>query len=131
MSPQLPPPPPRNWRTPLLLLALAALVAASFASLPLQWSAFFTPEALASGAEFLAGFTPPEVEMAANWRAPRENSTPTSIWRRIVFATCAMYCGESVFVVVVMSLWCDETRPPTLHGAVDAPVGIARTLSLK
>jgi phosphonate transport system permease protein len=64
MSPQLPPPPPRNWRTPLLLLALAALVAASFASLPLQWSAFFTPEALASGAEFLAGFTPPETGAA-------------------------------------------------------------------
>ncbi|MFN3791219.1 phosphonate ABC transporter, permease protein PhnE [Massilia sp.] len=60
MKPRLPPPPPRNWGTPALLLALAALVVASFASLPLQWSAFFTPEALASSAEFLAGFTPPE-----------------------------------------------------------------------
>ncbi|WP_313034550.1 phosphonate ABC transporter, permease protein PhnE [Massilia alkalitolerans] len=64
MNPQLPPPPPRNWSTPVLLLALATLVAASFASLPLQWSAFFTPEALASGAEFLAGFTPPETSRA-------------------------------------------------------------------
>lgn len=60
MSRQLPPPPPRQWGTLLLLLALVALVTASFASLPLQWSAFFTPEALASSAEFLAGFTPPE-----------------------------------------------------------------------
>ena len=60
----LPPPPPRNWSTPLLLLALLALVVASFTSLPLQWSAFFTPEALASSAEFLAGFTPPETGRA-------------------------------------------------------------------
>ncbi|BDT58622.1 ABC transporter permease [Massilia varians] len=60
MKPGLPPPPPRQWGTLLLLLALVALVTASFASLPLQWSAFFTPEALASSAEFLAGFTPPE-----------------------------------------------------------------------
>lgn len=64
MKPQLPPRPPRASGTLLLLAALLALVAASFASLPLQWSAFFAPEALTSGAEFLAGFTPPETGRA-------------------------------------------------------------------
>ena len=55
-----PPPPPRAFGTLLLLAALLALVVASFASLPLQWAAFLTPEALGSAAEFLSGFTPPE-----------------------------------------------------------------------
>ncbi|KFI05770.1 phosphonate ABC transporter, permease protein PhnE [Massilia sp. BSC265] len=64
MKPQPPPPPPRAHGALALLLALVALVVASFASLPLQWSAFFTPDALASGAEFLAGFTPPETGRA-------------------------------------------------------------------
>lgn len=64
MKPQLPPPPPRAWSSLALLLALAALVAASFVSLPLRWSAFFAPEALASIAEFLAGFAPPETGRA-------------------------------------------------------------------
>ncbi|QOY96132.1 phosphonate ABC transporter, permease protein PhnE [Massilia sp. UMI-21] len=56
----LPPPPPRATGTLVLLGALLVLVAASFASLPLQWAAFFTPEAVSSMTEFLAGFTPPE-----------------------------------------------------------------------
>jgi phosphonate transport system permease protein len=60
MKPGLPPPPPRAAGTWVLLAALAALVVASFASLPLQWAAFFTPEAVDSMREFLAGFTPPE-----------------------------------------------------------------------
>ena len=60
----LPPPPPRSAGTVVLLLALCALVVASFASLPLQWAAFFTPEALTSASEFLAGFTPPETAPA-------------------------------------------------------------------
>jgi phosphonate transport system permease protein len=60
MKDALPPPPPRAWSSLLLLAALLALVVASFASLPLQWSAFFAPEALGSAAEFLAGFAPPE-----------------------------------------------------------------------
>jgi phosphonate transport system permease protein len=60
----LPPPPPRATATRLLLGALLALVVASFASLPLQWAAFFTPEALSSATEFLAGFSPPELRSA-------------------------------------------------------------------
>lgn len=64
MTPQRPPPPPRATGTLVLLAALAALVVASFASLPLQWSAFLAPEALGSAAEFLAGFTPPETGQA-------------------------------------------------------------------
>lgn len=55
-----PPPPPRDLTSWLILLGLLALVVASFASLPLQWSAFFTAEAVSSAREFLAGFAPPE-----------------------------------------------------------------------
>ena len=53
-------PPPRNWSTPLLVLALVALVVASFATLRLDLAAFFTPEAVGTTAEFLGGFAPPE-----------------------------------------------------------------------
>lgn len=56
----LPPAPPRDIRTWLVLLGLLALVVASFATLPLQWRAFLTAEAIGSAREFLAGFTPPE-----------------------------------------------------------------------
>ncbi|RNF31394.1 phosphonate ABC transporter permease [Massilia aurea] len=56
----LPPAPPRDLTSWLILLGLLALVVASFASLPLQWSAFFTAEAVSSAREFLAGFAPPE-----------------------------------------------------------------------
>jgi phosphonate transport system permease protein len=54
-------PPPRNWSTPLLVLALVALVVASFATLRLDLGAFFTPEAVSTTAEFLGGFAPPEM----------------------------------------------------------------------
>ncbi|SFB87715.1 phosphonate ABC transporter, permease protein PhnE [Massilia yuzhufengensis] len=64
MKAGLPPAPPRAAGSWLLLAALVALVAASFASLPLQWAAFFTPEALTSAAEFLEGFTPPDTAPA-------------------------------------------------------------------
>jgi phosphonate transport system permease protein len=57
---RLPEAPPRAWSTLLLLLALVALVAASFASLPLEWRAFFTADAARTTAEFLDGFAPPE-----------------------------------------------------------------------
>jgi len=64
MNPPLPPAPPRAPGTWALLASLVALVAASFATLPLQWAAFFTPEAITSMREFLAGFTPPEIAPA-------------------------------------------------------------------
>lgn len=47
--------------TLLLLLGLLALAIASFATLPLRWSAFFTEQALHTTAEFLRGFSPPDV----------------------------------------------------------------------
>lgn len=50
--------------TLLLLGALLALMIASFVTLPLQWSAFFTAEALKTSAEFLRGFAPPETAPA-------------------------------------------------------------------
>lgn len=54
-------PPPRNWSTPLLVLALVALVVASFATLRLDLAAFFSPEAVSTTAEFLGGFAPPDM----------------------------------------------------------------------
>jgi phosphonate transport system permease protein len=60
----MPPAPPRAWSTIALGALLLALAVASFASLPLQWRAFFTLEALSSMGEFLAGFAPPELAPA-------------------------------------------------------------------
>jgi phosphonate transport system permease protein len=60
----MPAAPPRSLSTWLLLAALAALVVASFASLPLQWAAFFTADAARSMSEFLAGFAPPDMTPA-------------------------------------------------------------------
>jgi phosphonate transport system permease protein len=58
---RMPAPPRRDWGTPLLVLALVALVVASFATLRLDVAAFFTPEAVDTTLEFLAGFAPPEM----------------------------------------------------------------------
>lgn len=57
----MPAAPRRSAALPLLLLALAALVAASFATLPMKWGEFFDPATLGSVAEFLAGFAPPDL----------------------------------------------------------------------
>ncbi|WP_194722900.1 phosphonate ABC transporter, permease protein PhnE [Noviherbaspirillum malthae] len=54
------PPPGIRISTLLLLLGLLALVIASFATLPLQWKAFFTFDALRTARDFLGGFAPPE-----------------------------------------------------------------------
>ena len=61
MPPPMPAAPPRRIAAYLLLAALGALVVASFASLPLKLSEFFTSQALATTSEFLAGFAPPEL----------------------------------------------------------------------
>jgi phosphonate transport system permease protein len=50
--------------TVLLLAGLALLVIASFATLPLQWSAFFSLDAAKTTMEFLRGFVPPETSPA-------------------------------------------------------------------
>jgi phosphonate transport system permease protein len=57
----MPAAPKRPLSTLLLVLALVALVVASFASLPLKWAEFFTIEAAVGSTEFLAGFAPPEL----------------------------------------------------------------------
>jgi len=44
-----------------LLLAMAALVLASFWTLSLQWAAFFSPDAVSGTLEFLGGFAPPDL----------------------------------------------------------------------
>jgi phosphonate transport system permease protein len=59
----MPAAPPRQLSAWLLVLALIALIVASFASLPLKLAAFFSAEALATTAEFLGGFAPPELAM--------------------------------------------------------------------
>jgi phosphonate transport system permease protein len=57
----MPAAPKRSAATWLLMAALLVLVAASFASLPLKWSEFFTEQAVATTGEFLHGFAPPDL----------------------------------------------------------------------
>jgi phosphonate transport system permease protein len=59
--PHLPAPPPRDWTVLTLMALLAALVVASFWSLPLKWREFFTADAVNSTIELLAGFAPPDL----------------------------------------------------------------------
>jgi phosphonate transport system permease protein len=47
-------------RSLLIMLAILALIIASFATLDLQWSAFGEPDALAKMLEFTSAFFPPE-----------------------------------------------------------------------
>ncbi len=64
-KPMLPPAPPLiRLSTLLLLFALLALAVASFATLPLQWSALFTADAARTTSEFLRGFSPPDMSPA-------------------------------------------------------------------
>ncbi len=56
----LPPAPNIRISTLFLLLALAALIALSFLSLPLNLGQLFSAEAARSSAEFLRGFFPPD-----------------------------------------------------------------------
>ncbi len=58
---RMPAPPRPSLSTRLLLIGMAALVVASFASLSLQWREFFSDRAIQTSAEFLRGFTPPDV----------------------------------------------------------------------
>ncbi|WP_306392769.1 phosphonate ABC transporter, permease protein PhnE [Telluria beijingensis] len=76
----MPPPPPRDVKTWLVLAGLAALVVASFASLPLQWSAFLTAEAIDSAREFLAGFAPPETA------TPFLQKTLVALWETLAMS---------------------------------------------
>ena len=60
----VPPAPAMRLSTLALLLALAALAIASFASLPLKWDALFTTDAARTSGEFLRGFAPPDLSQA-------------------------------------------------------------------
>lgn len=57
----LPQPSPWRFTTVALLCGLVALIVASFFSLSLTWSAFFTHEAVRTTGEFLRGFAPPDL----------------------------------------------------------------------
>ena len=56
----LPSPPPRNRTALPLALGMLALVVASFMTLNLDWSGFWSASALATTRDFLSGFAPPE-----------------------------------------------------------------------
>ncbi|PAT40379.1 phosphonate ABC transporter, permease protein PhnE [Vandammella animalimorsus] len=58
----LPPRPRRSLWTILALLALAALVVASFVTLDLQWRDLFSAQGLGAMGQFVRGFFPPETE---------------------------------------------------------------------
>lgn len=58
---RLPAPPPRHWSGIALAFGLLVLVIASFASLSLKWRDFFSADAINTTAEFLRGFSPPEL----------------------------------------------------------------------
>ncbi|MBC7415956.1 MAG: phosphonate ABC transporter, permease protein PhnE [Herminiimonas sp.] len=60
----LPPPPRQRWSSAFLMLGLVLLVVASFVSLPWKMRDFFSAEAIRTTAEFLRGFTPPELAPA-------------------------------------------------------------------
>jgi phosphonate transport system permease protein len=60
----LPSAPVMRRSTIVLLLALIALVIASFATLPLKWDGFFSTEAARTTGEFLRGFAPPDISSA-------------------------------------------------------------------
>ena len=62
--PTLPPAPRVRLSTLALLAGMVALVVASFASLSLQWKAFFTLDAARTTGEFLLGFAPPHLSAA-------------------------------------------------------------------
>lgn len=59
--PALPPAPRVRLSTLALLAAIALLIVASFATLSLQWKAFFTLDAARTTGEFLLGFAPPDM----------------------------------------------------------------------
>ncbi len=120
MKPQLPPPPPRAFGTLVLLALLAALVVASFASLPLQWSAFFTPEAVSSATEFLAGFTPPETS------SPFLTKTLGALWE-----TLAMSLVGTLLAVIgglVLALPAAGRLGQASRGAVRVLLNILRSI---
>ncbi|RJF97356.1 phosphonate ABC transporter, permease protein PhnE [Noviherbaspirillum saxi] len=71
------PPPLLRASTLLLLFGLLALVVASFATLPLQWRAFFTLDAVRTTSDFLQGFAPPE--MAPNFLRKVGNGTAETL----------------------------------------------------
>ncbi len=57
----MPPIPPRNRASLPLAFGMVALVVASFWTLNLDWSGFWSPSALATTQDFLSGFAPPEM----------------------------------------------------------------------
>ena len=87
----MPPAPRRQASTWLLMVALVALVVASFASLPLHFSEFFTAAAWATIAEFLGGFAPPE--MAAPFLIKTFHATIETLSMSALGTLLAMVAG--------------------------------------
>ena len=61
-------PPLMSPSTAVLLLGVLALVLASFYALSLNWAQLFSADALRSSAEFIGGFSPPELAAPFLWK---------------------------------------------------------------
>ena len=86
---------------------LAALVAASFASLPLQWSAFFTPEALAAFTDAHPGALALPLLFVATFAAPTGWSTGAAgLWVMGFFllASLAYSCFQVPYLALPAEL---------------------------
>jgi len=64
VTPTLPPHPPRRWRVPLLLAAMALLAVASFVEVGVDWRRLFSLEAAAKMGRFLGEMVDPAREPA-------------------------------------------------------------------
>lgn len=82
--------------TLLLLAGLVLLVVASFASLPLQWAAFFSIDAVRTSMEFLRGFAPPETSPAFLGKIATATAETLSM--------SALGTGIAAFIGVVLAL---------------------------
>jgi phosphonate transport system permease protein len=119
-APRMPSPPPRRWSGVVMALLLAALVVASFASLPLHFADFFTADAVASVAEFIGGFAPPE--MGAGFLHKTAIATAETLAMSAVGTLLAVVAG----VLLAIPAAGRFGRP--LRGAVRAVLNVLRSI---
>jgi len=88
------PPAPAVMRlqTALILLALMALVVASFLSLDLQWALLWSGDAIQNSREFLAGFAPPDLQ--------------ATLLKKVLFATLETLCMSALgtFIAALLGI---------------------------
>ena len=116
----MPAAPPRSWSTPLLLLAMLALVLASFWSLPLQWAAFFSADAINGTLEFLAGFAPPDLSGPFLLR--------TALATAETFSMSALGTLLAVLAGLLMALPASGRFGPVARAAVRVVLNVLRSV---